>query len=90
VRNEAADRLERSAAVPRYYFNVSCDGYESTDVVGECCPNDVAALSGAMRVASAVLQKRLRAEELSDDGWIEVEDERHRPVLRLPLRAAAY
>jgi hypothetical protein len=43
-----------------------------------------------MRVASAVLQKRLRAEELSDDGWVEVEDERHRPVLRLPLRAAAY
>jgi hypothetical protein len=76
--------------VPRYYFNVSCGEYESTDVVGESCPNDVAALSGALRVASAVLQKRLRAEELSDDGWVEVEDEKHRPVLRLPLRAAAY
>ncbi len=82
--------LERSRRVPRYYFNVSCGEYESTDVIGECCPNDIAALSGAMRVASAVLQKRLRAEELSDDGWVEVEDERHRPVLRLPLRAAAY
>ena len=76
--------------MPRYYFNVSCNGYESTDVVGESCPNDVAALSGALRVASAVLQKRLLAEELSDDGWVEVEDEMHRPVLRLPLRAAAY
>jgi hypothetical protein len=90
VRNGAAGQLERLRRVPRYYFNVSCGEYESTDVIGECCPNDVAALSGAMRVASAVLQKRLRAEELSDDGWIEVEDERHRPVLRLPLRAAAY
>lgn len=76
--------------MPRYYFNVSCGDYESTDVVGQCCLDDVAALSGAMRVASAVLQKRLRAEALSDDGWVEVEDERHRPVLRLPLRAAAY
>lgn len=88
--NEAEERSERLAAVPRYYFNVTCDGYESTDVVGECCPNDVAALSGAMRVASAVLQKRLLSDALSHDGWIEVEDERHRPVLRLPLRAAAY
>jgi hypothetical protein len=90
VRNEPLAGLERSGRVPRYYFNVSCGEYESTDVVGECCPNDVAALSGAMRVASAVLQKRLRAEALSDDGWVEVEDESHRPVLRLPLRAAAY
>ncbi|MEA3009628.1 MAG: hypothetical protein QOJ91_1320 [Sphingomonadales bacterium] len=76
--------------MPRYYFNISCDGYESTDVVGECCSNDVAALTGALRVASKVLQKRLRSEDLSGDGWVEVEDERHRPVLRLPLRAAAY
>ena len=90
VRNEPGGGLERLRRVPRYYFNVSCDGYESTDVVGESCPNDVAALSGALRVASAVLQKRLRAEELSNDGWVEVEDEKHRPVLRLPLRAAAY
>ncbi len=90
MRNEAASLLERSRRMPRYYFNVSCDGFESTDLVGETCPNDVAALSGALRVASAVLQKRLRAEELSNDGWVEVEDETHRPVLRLPLRAAAY
>lgn len=76
--------------MPRYYFNISCDGFESTDVVGECCPNDVAALSGAMRVASEVLRQRLRSDALSNDGWVEVEDERHRPVLRLPLRAAAY
>jgi hypothetical protein len=37
-----------------------------------------------------VLHKRLLADELSQSGWIEVEDERHRPVLRLPLRAASY
>jgi hypothetical protein len=76
--------------VPRYYFNLSCDGCETTDLVGESCANDVAALSGAMRAASAVLQKRLLADEPTQSGWIEVEDEHHRAVLRLPLRAAAY
>lgn len=76
--------------MPRYYFNVAGDGFETTDLVGQCCPDDVAALQGALRAASAVLQKRLRADELTQGGWIEVEDERHRPVLRLPIRAASY
>lgn len=83
-------RLARLSCVPRYYFNVSCQDFESTDVVGECCRDDVAALQGAMRAASAVLKQRLLADGLSPDGWIEVEDERHRRVLRLPLRAACY
>jgi hypothetical protein len=76
--------------MPRYYFNVCCDASEVTDLVGESCPNDVAALSQAMRTASAVVRNRLIADEISLGGWVEVEDERHRPVLRLPLRAAAY
>lgn len=76
--------------MPRYYFNVCCDGFEATDVVGESCRNDVEALGEAFRAASAVVQKQLLADKLYQDGWIEVEDERHRPVLKLPLRAAAY
>jgi hypothetical protein len=76
--------------MPRYYFNVTGDGFEAIDAVGECCPDDVAALHGALRTASAVLHKRLRSDGLSQSGWIEVEDERHRPVLKLPLRAASY
>ncbi len=76
--------------VPRYYFNVACDGFETIDVVGEHCRDDVEALSGAFRVASAVVRKRLLANELAQGGSTEVEDERHRPVLSLPLRAAAY
>lgn len=80
----------RFRCVPRYYFNVSGDGFETTDVVGQCCQDDVAALQGALRTASAVLQKRLLADGLTQAGWIEVEDERHRPVLKLPLRAASY
>ncbi len=76
--------------MPRYYFNVCCDAYEATDVVGESCPNDVAALSQALKKACAVVQQRLEPSDFSADGWIEVEDEQHRPVLKLPLRAAAY
>jgi hypothetical protein len=76
--------------VPRYFFNLCLDECEETDVVGEYCPDDVAALNQALRTASEVVQKQLLAGTLSGDGWIDVEDERHRTVLRLPLRAAAY
>ncbi|HEX8585082.1 MAG TPA: hypothetical protein VGB65_06070 [Allosphingosinicella sp.] len=76
--------------MPRYYFNVCCDEYEATDVTGESCADDLAALSQAMRTASEVVRRQLFSDRLAADGWIDVEDERHRPVLRLPLRAAAY
>ena len=95
--NEAPNRRDgncaggvRSAGMPRYYFNVCCDASEVTDVVGESCPDDLAALSQALRTASAIVQNRLLSDEINLRGWVEVEDERHRPVLRLPLRAAAY
>ena len=77
-------------AMPRYYFNVLSDTCEVTDVVGETCPDDVAALSRALQTASDVVRGRLNADEISLGGWVEVEDEKHRPVLKLPLRAAAY
>jgi hypothetical protein len=76
--------------MPRYYFNVCCDEFEATDVIGESCPDDLAALNQAMRTASDVVRQQLMIDKLAAGGWIEVEDERHRPVLRLPLRAAAY
>jgi hypothetical protein len=76
--------------MPRYYFNVRGDAFEEVDLVGKHCPDEVAALSEALSSASLVLHGRLRAEGLSIAGSIEVEDERHRPVLSLPIRAAAY
>jgi hypothetical protein len=80
----------RSGPMPRYYFNVCSEASEETDLVGETCADDLAALSHALRTASAVVHNRLVADEISLRGWVEVEDERHRAVLRLPLRAAAY
>ena len=76
--------------MPRYFFNVHGDGFEELDVIGKACTDDVAALGEALATASRVLQARLRADGLSYGGTIEIEDERNRPVMSLPLRAAAY
>lgn len=87
---ESSPGLRVQSPMPRYYFNLCCEEFETTDIVGETCSDDVDALSGAFRAASAVIRKRLLADQPAPEGWIEVEDERHRPILKLPLRAAAY
>lgn len=74
----------------RYFFNVCSREFEEIDLVGKRCPDDLAALQEALSTASEVLRKRLSNEAFCASGTIEVEDERHRPVLSLPLRAAAY
>ena len=76
--------------MPRYFFNLRGDGFEETDLLGKQCADDVAALGEAMGAASRILLARLRADGLTMAGMIEIEDERHRPVMTLPLRAAAY
>jgi len=76
--------------MPRYFFNLRGNGFEETDLIGRHCADDVAALGEAMMAASEVLRERLSRDGLSDAGEIEIEDERHRPVMTLPLRAAAY
>lgn len=75
--------------MPRYYFNVCSEEHEETDLVGEHCSDDVAALREALRAASAVIEQQLFYNRVRDI-WIEVEDEEHREVMRLPIRAAAY
>ena len=76
--------------MPRYYFNLCCDRFEATDIVGEHCRDKAAARQQALRAARAVVRKRLSSDDLPKLGWIVVEDEQHRPVLRVPLRSAAY
>jgi len=76
--------------VPRYYFNVCCDGAETTDVVGEVCANDVEALTLALKTAGTWLQRAAFTHHSVHDGWVGVEDEQHREVMKLPLLAAAY
>lgn len=76
--------------MPLYFFNVQAGECEETDIVGRRCRDDLEALSTAMEVAAEVLRARLEDGGVSDAGAVTVEDERHRPVLTLPLRAAAY
>lgn len=91
ARTAALRRRSRvQTPVPRYYFNVCCDAFETTDISGETCSDDVAALGEALRLASGIMRRQLREGGLGPHGWIEVEDERHRSVMKLPLRAAAY
>ena len=75
--------------MPVYYFNVHCDSFEETDLVGELCPNHEAARAEAFRTARELIQQQLLAGAMLQGGWVEVEDEEHRPVLMLPLRAAS-
>lgn len=76
--------------MPRYFFNFSSEECEEVDLVGRTCPNDLAALQEALNAASSIVQRRLHAETFCNSGTIEVEDEHHRRILTLPLRAAAY
>lgn len=76
--------------MPRYFFNIRSEAMEEIDMVGRACADDLAALGEALATAGRVVRKRLQAENFSPAGSIEVEDERHRVVLSLPLRAAAY
>ncbi len=59
-------------------------------MVGRVCASDVGALQTALSIAGAVIQRRLEREAFCFSGDVEVEDERHRVVLTLPLRAASY
>jgi hypothetical protein len=74
----------------RYFFNIRGEGFEETDLIGRRCKNDVAALSEAMAMASEIVHDRMAVLHVAHPGQIEVEDEQHRTILTLPLRAAAY
>ena len=76
--------------MPRFYFNVCCDGFEATDTVGEHCRDALAARFEAMRAARIMIRQQLVTGDLPKHGWIEVEDEHHRPLMKVPLRSAAY
>lgn len=76
--------------MPRFYFNLCCDRFEATDIVGEHCRDETEARFQALRAARSIVRKRLETSELPQSGWIGVEDEQHREVMRVPLRSAAY
>ncbi len=75
--------------MPKYYFNIRSEAFETTDLVGEECSTLSAVRGEALRCASDLVLNDLLNGRVPQQGWIEVEDEEHRPVLTLPLSAAA-
>lgn len=72
-----------------YFFNISCDAFDAEDLLGEECPDVEAARSGALAAAGELIRLELERGGFPREGWIDIEDEQHRTVLRLPLRSAA-
>jgi hypothetical protein len=74
--------------MPVFYFNVRCDEFHLTDIVGEECPDALEARAEACRTARELVQDELLSGRVPQ-GWIEVEDEEHRPVMVVSLRDVA-
>ncbi|MFN3945018.1 MAG: DUF6894 family protein [Allosphingosinicella sp.] len=75
--------------MPVYYFNLRAEESAEIDLVGRRCRDAQVARWEAAARARQVVRARLAREDATLNGWIEVEDEENRPVLRVPLRAAA-
>lgn len=74
--------------MPRFYFSRMCPNHSITDVTGEELRNRAEATVRAREIAKDVVSHQLKDGQ-RPAGWIEVEDEDHRPVFMFPLRAVA-
>jgi Domain of unknown function (DUF6894) len=74
--------------MPRFFFSQVCPERSITDVTGEELRDRAEATSRAREIAQELASDQLAA-GVVPAGWIEVEDEAHRPVFMLPLRAVA-
>lgn len=74
--------------MPRFYFSCVCPDRSTTDVAGEMLRNRTEATEHARAIARELARSQLAAGE-SPNGWVEVEDEMHRPLFMLPFRAVA-
>lgn len=74
--------------MPRYFFNFDNDSAAVADLVGRELPDDEAAKQEAARLAADLgVLHAINGEHPAYD-WIEVLDETHRTVVRLPVSAA--
>ena len=74
--------------MPRFFFSRVCPEYSITDIVGEDVADRAEAKRRAREIAMEIASEQLEAGR-GPSGWVEVEDEAHRPVFMLPLRAVA-
>ena len=74
--------------MPRFFFSRMCPDHAITDVTGEQLRDRREATDRAREIAAELASEQLE-EGRVPMGWIEVDDEAHRPVFILPLRAVA-
>lgn len=72
----------------RFFFHTVCPDRNLTDTTGEECRSIAEAKERARQTAHELVSSQL-ADGKGPTGWIEVEDENHRPVFLLPLRSVA-
>jgi hypothetical protein len=74
--------------MPRFFFSRMCPDQAITDVTGEELRDRMEATDRAREIAMELAAEQLE-QGRTPRGWVEVEDEAHRPVFMLPLRAVA-
>lgn len=74
--------------MPRYFFSQMCPQRVMTDVCGEELQDRREATARARELAMELASEQLEMGR-SPAGWVEVEDEKRRPLFMLPLRAVA-
>jgi hypothetical protein len=71
--------------MPRYFFNFENDSSSQPDLVGRELPDASAARSEAAKVAADFATNHAVEGRAPAYQWIEVCDEHHRPIARLPV-----
>jgi hypothetical protein len=74
--------------MPKYFFSQVCPEHCMSDVCGEELEDRREATARARELAMDLASQQLE-QGRGPMGWVEVEDENHRPLFMLPLRAVA-
>ena len=74
--------------MPRFFFSLVCPEHSISDVVGEEVSGRREATRRAKEIAADLVTEQMR-DGKAPAGWVEVEDEAHRPIFMLPLRAVS-
>jgi hypothetical protein len=75
-------------AMPRFFFSPVTFRGAATDTLGQECSNLSEARERARQRAAELVFAQLQSDQ-PPSGWVEVEDEQHRPLPMVPIRSVA-
>jgi hypothetical protein len=87
-RAELVMRVVEVEAMPRFFFSPVTSRGAATDTLGEICQDLSEARERARQTAAELISEQLQSGQ-PPSGWVEVEDEQHRPLFMVPLRSVA-